>query len=212
MNERLQQTIQLDEINATLVHQTAQERIAWAVKQSENLLLTTNFSPFEAVLLHMVTQIKPAVDVLWVDSGYNVAATYQLAQALQKRLPLKLHVVTPEMTVARYAALNGGVPEIDDARHDEFTQLFKIAPFNAFLAAYQPDFWLTAIRQEQTDYRAGLSPVSVTAQGIVKVAPLIDWKTAQLQAYLTTHDLPNALTYYDPTKGPARRECGLHLQ
>ena len=34
--------------------------------------------------------------------------------------------------------------------------------------------------------------------------------TAEMDAYLAEHSLPNERTYYDPAKGDEKHECGLH--
>ena len=70
--------LDLAKINAELGH-NAQGLVDWAVGLDRPAIVTTNFRPFEAVILHMVTRANPRVPVVWMDNGYNTEATYRFA-------------------------------------------------------------------------------------------------------------------------------------
>jgi phosphoadenosine phosphosulfate reductase len=205
-------SIDLTAANAQLDDQTPQDIIRWALAQSENPLITTNFRPYEAVILHMATQIRPDIKVLWVDSGYNTSATYRFAEKVIQDLNLNVETYIPQMTSARRNVLMKGIPDIDDPQHDEFTRQVKLEPFQRALSELKPDLWLNAIRKDQTEFRQAMNIVSASKDGIIKVAPLYHWSEAQMDAYLAEHNLPNETDYFDPTKALETRECGLHTQ
>ncbi|MDI3323557.1 phosphoadenosine phosphosulfate reductase family protein [Pontibacterium granulatum] len=188
------------------------EIIRWAIENSENPLVTTNFRPYEAVILHMATQVKPDIKVLWVDSGYNTSATYRFAEKVIQDLNLNIETYIPQMTSARRNVLMKGIPDIDDPLHDEFTRQVKLEPFQRALSELKPDLWLNAIRKDQTEFRQSMNIVSASKDGIIKVAPLYNLTEADLDAYLAEHNLPNENDYFDPTKAVETRECGLHTQ
>jgi phosphoadenosine phosphosulfate reductase len=198
--------------NAELADKTPQAIIAWALAHSDRPLVTTNFRPYEAVILHMAVTARPDIPVLWVDSGYNTSATYRFAQRLIRELKLNIHTYIPQMSAARRNVLMGGIPDLDDPRHEEFTRQVKLEPFQRALADLEPDLWLNALRREQTQFRQSLEIVTASKDGIIKVAPLFHWSEADLEAYLAEHNLPNEQDYFDPTKGLETRECGLHTQ
>ncbi|GGC00981.1 phosphoadenosine phosphosulfate reductase [Marinobacterium zhoushanense] len=205
-------SIDLAAANAALEGKSPQEIIKWALEQSQNPLVTTNFRPYEAVILHMVTQVKPDVKVLWVDSGYNTSATYRFAEKVIKDLNLNIVTYIPQMTAARRNVLMKGIPEVDDPLHEEFTRQVKLEPFQRALAELKPDLWFNAIRKDQTEFRQSLDVVTASKDGVIKVAPLFHWSEAQMDAYLEQHGLPNETDYFDPTKALETRECGLHTQ
>lgn len=205
-------SIDLVAANAALEGKTPQEIIAWAIAQSENPLVTTNFRPYESVILHMAVQVKPDIKVLWVDSGYNTSATYRFAEKMIQDFNLNVETYIPQQTSARRNVLMKGIPDVDDPLHDEFTRQVKLEPFQRALAAMSPDLWLNAIRKDQTEFRQSLEIVSASKDGIIKVAPLFNWTEADLEAYLVEHGLPNEHDYFDPTKALETRECGLHTQ
>ncbi|MBP5981997.1 MAG: phosphoadenosine phosphosulfate reductase family protein [Halomonas sp.] len=201
----------LEAINRDLSN-NPQALIEWALTQGERPICTTNFRPFEAVILHMVTQLRPDMPIVWMDSGYNTEATYQFADAVIKRLNLNMVSFLPKRTRAHREALEGVTPDIDDPRHEAFTQEVKIEPFERALSEMRPDVWFTALRAEDTPERAKMQPVSRNSDGLVKVAPLLHWTAKEMYEYLQAHDLPNNFDYFDPTKVEEKRECGLHLQ
>ena len=67
-------SLDLAQVNAQLDHD-APGLVAWALGLNQSPIVTTNFRPFEAVILHMVTRVKPDVPVVWMDNGYNTEAT-----------------------------------------------------------------------------------------------------------------------------------------
>ena len=205
-------SIDLAAANAALEGKTPQEIIAWAIANSEKPLVTTNFRPYESVILHMAVQAKPDIKVLWVDSGYNTSATYRFAEKLIQDLNLNIVTYIPEMSAARRNVLMGGIPDVNDPQHEEFTRQVKLEPFQRALGELKPDLWLNAIRKDQTEFRQSLDIVSASKDGIIKVAPLFNWTEADMDAYLAEHNLPNEHDYFDPTKAIETRECGLHTQ
>src|ERR1041384_356784 len=102
---------QIAEANAALRDKPALDIVRWAVAQANGrAIVSTNFRPYEAVILHLCTQVQPDVPVLWVDHGYNRPATYIHAEHLRQLLRLNLQAYAPGMTAARYEALFGPVP------------------------------------------------------------------------------------------------------
>lgn len=203
-------TFDLDAINQKY-GQNPQQLIAWALGLGKPAICTTNFRPYEAVMLHMLTQVKPDIPVIWMDSGYNTEATYRFADEVTKRFNLNLKIYLPRRSRAHREALEGAVPALDDPRHAAFTEEVKLEPFARALQETAPQVWFTALRASDTAERGQMQPVSINPDGLIKVAPLLYWSSRDMYEYLTAHQLPDNVDYYDPTKGEEKRECGLHL-
>ncbi|MCS4508731.1 phosphoadenosine phosphosulfate reductase domain-containing protein [Xylophilus ampelinus] len=197
-------------VNAQFGHD-AQGLVDWAIGLDQPAIVTTNFRPFEAVILHMVSRANPAVPVVWMDNGYNTAATYRFADEVTKLLQLDLHIYLPKRSRAHREAVEGATPALDDPRHAAFTEEVKLEPFARALRETAPKVWFTALRATDTAVRATMDPVSVNPDGLLKVAPLLHWASKDLYHYCEKHGLPNNFDYVDPTKGEDNRECGLHL-
>ena len=204
---------QISEANAELRDKPALDIVRWAVAQANGrAIVSTNFRPYEAVVLHLCTQVQPDIPVLWVDHGYNRPATYRHAEALKARLRLNLKPYVPRVTAAHRDAIHGAIPTPDDeAALQEFSATFKLEPFQRGMRELAPTVWLTALRQVQNPNRASLDIVSEDRNfGALKISPVFYWSDAQMEAYLERHNLPNEWDYFDPAKADEKRECGLH--
>src|SRR3954468_2251332 len=93
-------------LNAELRKKSPLEIVRWAIAQAKGrALVSTNFRPYEAAILHLCVQAQPDIPVLWVDHGYNRPATYQHAEELRKRLKLNLRPYLPNLTAAHRDAV-----------------------------------------------------------------------------------------------------------
>jgi len=208
-------TDQIIQANAELRGKSPLEIIRWAIAQAHGrAIVSTNFRPYEAVMLHLVTQVQPEIPVLWVDHGYNRPATYQHAEQLKKMLKLNIKAYLPKVTAAHYDAVFGGMPEPtaeNEERIKTFSTAMKLEPFQRGMKELAPTVWLTALRKVQNPNRAGLDIVSADMNfNSLKVSPLFYWSDADMESYLKEHNLPNEWDYFDPAKADDKRECGLH--
>lgn len=185
------------------------EIISWAIDYAKNAVVTTNFRPYEVVILKAVTDIKKDIPVIWCDTGYNTPNTYRHAEELIERLDLNINLYLPQKSSAHRDAVMG-IPDIDDPRHREFTEQVKLEPFKRAMAEHRPDVWFTNLRKGQTALRDSLGILSLGKDGVLKVSPFYHWSDTQLDAYLAELSLPNEHKYFDPTKVLENRECGLH--
>ena len=184
--------------------------IEQCIKHSSQPIVSTSFGPQSGVLLYLITQVMPNIPVIWVDSGYNIPATYRHAENLTKRLQLNLQVYTPNTSAGYWDANRGGIPTVNDSLHRDFTITFKLDPFQRALKEWQPDLWFSSIRRDQTGFRAKLKTVHLGPSNIVKAAPLYYWQTNDLQHCLAEHNIVDEQQYFDPIKAQLGRECGLH--
>ena len=203
--------LDLDSVNASLRDASALEVVQWALALERKTIATTSMGRNAAVMLHLVSQVDKSVPTIWVDTGYNLRDTYLVAERLIRDLEVNMHVYSPLMTSERRNAILGGIPTVDEEeRHEEFTRQVKLEPFARALEDFQPEIWLTGIRQEETEHRQSLDIVSMDNRGIVKVAPVFYWSEDDVEDYMLDHELPSCRHYFDPTKVHDGRECGLH--
>src|SRR5512144_1068320 len=92
---------QIAQWNRELRSQSPLEIARWAIAQAGGrAVVSTNFRPYEAVVLHLCVQAQPDIPVLWVDHGYNRPATYRYAEQLRSLLQLNLKAFLPRITAA----------------------------------------------------------------------------------------------------------------
>ncbi len=204
---------QLATLNAELRTKSPLEITRWAVAQAPgSVIVSTNFRPYEAAVLHLATLAQPDIPVLWVDHGYNRPATYRHAEELRVRFNLNLKPYLPRLTAAHRDAIHGPIPTtVDEEGLKRFSAVMKLEPFQRGMRELAPKVWITALRKVQNPNRAGLDIVSLDENfGALKVSPLFHFSDAELEAYLAEHALPNEWDYFDPAKADEKRECGLH--
>ena len=199
--------------NAELREKSPLEITRWAVTQAAGrAVVSTNFRPYEAAILHLAVTAQPGIPVLWVDHGYNRPATYKHAEVLRAQLGLNLKPFLPKLTPAHRDTIHGPIPTTEDeAGLKKFSALMKLEPFRRGMRELAPTVWITALRKVQNPNRAGLDIVSLDENfGALKVSPLFYSTDAELEVYLAQHRLPNEWDYFDPAKADEKRECGLH--
>src|SRR5882757_7955035 len=175
---------QIAKTNLELRNQSALDIVKWALAQAGGrAIVSTNFRPYEAVILHLVTQVQPDIPVLWVDHGYNRPATYQHAEQLKKLLKLNLKPFLPKISVAHRDTIYGEIPSTDDeAALKEFSAVMKLEPFQRGMKELAPTVWITALRKVQNPNRAELDIVSKDKNfNSLKISPVFYWTDAEME-------------------------------
>lgn len=175
-----------DQLNRDFEGKSAEDIVRWAVGEfPEGLAMSTSFGAESAVLLHLVTRIKPDIPVLFTNTGFHFKETLEHRDLLVKRLQLNLRELKPEIPNAEFLAKNGKLYERDP---DACCAVNKIAPFEKGLRDYQA--WISGIRRNQADTRKSALFVENYRDRLVKVSPLLNWTSKMFWDYSKKHDLP----------------------
>ncbi len=183
--------LDLDAVNERFADADATQLVQWAVGQfGDGLVLSTSFGIQAAVMLHLCTQVKPDLPVIWIDTGYLHPETYRFADQLTRRLNLNLKVYQSPLSPARMEALHGRLWESDDVEDfNLYDRIRKVEPMQRALAELGATAWLAGLRSQQTDHRRTLRPV-IEKDGLYKVHPILGWHSRDIYRYLQTHHLP----------------------
>jgi phosphoadenosine phosphosulfate reductase len=178
------------EQNAWLESRTAEERVAWALEHGQaNPAMSSSFGAQAAVLLHMVTQQKPDIPVILIDTGYLFPETYRFADELHERLKLNLQVFRPLVSRAWMEARHGRLWEQGLVGIEQYNNLRKVEPMKRALDELEIKTWFTGLRRSQSSSRAN-TPVLQLRGERLKVNPIADWTDRDIWVYLKKHDLP----------------------
>jgi len=157
--------------------------------------ITCSFQAEDVLLLHLVRELKPAIPVLFLDTGYHFAETYAYRDRIAEEWGLNLTNLLPAKTVAEQEAEFGLLHQIAP---DKCCQLRKVEPLFAAVAQYK--VWLTGLRREQARSRAALEEVAdfVLPGGVTvrKLSPLADWTTRDVWELCAHFEIP-LLSLYD---------------
>lgn len=176
----------------------------------------------DAVLIDLAVKVAPAIEVVFIDTGYHFPETLETVEAVRRRYGLNLRIMTV-------------------APHDE--ELWRVDPANCCSAVKVGQLdralagkaaWMSGLRRDEAPSRAGAPVLGRDLRGLIKVNPLANWSAADVEEYIARHDVPvNPLTLRgypsigcmpctqpvepgeDPRSGRwagrEKTECGLHL-
>jgi len=202
--------------------------LEWALDRFARRIVVT-CSMTDAVLVDMVSRLRPGVPVVFLDTGYHFAETIGTAAAIESRYPIRLLRMRPELSVAEQDARFG--PRLHERDPDRCCAMRKVTPLHEALAPY--DAWVSGIRRGETAARSGAGVVQYDEQrGKVKINPIAAWSDADVDRYIAEHDVivnPLLSAGYDSVgcapctlpsllgarsgrwAGTGKTECGLHV-
>ena len=161
----------------------------------ENACVTSSFQAECMVVTHLVTRERPEIPVLFLDTGYHFAETYEYRDRMAAAWNLNLVNLTPAQTVADQEAQFGILYQ---TAPDRCCGMRKVAPLFGALEGYE--VWFTGLRREQSPTRANLLASDVfrlpTGRELLKISPLAAWQNREVWAYLKEFGIP-ALPLYD---------------
>ena len=138
----------------------------------------------DSVLPSLAAQVRPGVDVLFLDTGYHFAETIGTRDAVAATLPINLRTIAPKQTVAEQDASFG--PRLYERNPDQCCALRKVLPLRNALADYTA--WASGLRRDESTTRAGIRVVEWDQQrSMVKLNPLAAWTEADVDAYIAEH-------------------------
>jgi phosphoadenosine phosphosulfate reductase len=157
--------------------------------------LTSSFQAEDMAVAHLLRKRIPDVPVLFLETGYHFAATYEYRDRMTKEWSLNLVNVMPEHTVAEQESAFGILYVSEPTR---CCQLRKVEPLMRSLEPF--DVWFTGLRREQSPTRKNLKKVELhrlpTGKTLWKVSLLADWKWEQVWDYGKANGIPQ-LPQYD---------------
>ena len=208
----------------------ALEIVRWAVEHLDGPIAVAG-SMQDAVLPHLVSQVVPGVDVLFLETGYHFAETLKTRDVVARDLDVNIVEVKPRQTVAEQDAEYG--PKLFSRDPGLCCFLRKVAPLAEALDGYAG--WVTGVRRDEAPTRANTPVIAWDeTHQMVKINPLATWTATDVEAYQVEHGLPrNPLTLQgypsigcqpctakvapgaDPRSGRwagrDKIECGIHL-
>jgi phosphoadenosine phosphosulfate reductase len=218
--------------NRNFERMNARERVQWSL---ENLpgrhVLSSSFGAQSAVGLHLLTQEKPDIPVVLIDTGYLFPETYRFIDELTDRLSLNLVVYRAKTSPAWQEARHGQRWLQGAAGLDAYNDENKVEPMKRALQELGVGTWFAGLRRAQTTNRAA-TPFLEKSGERWKVHPIADWSDRDVHFYLKRNELPYhplwekgylSIGDYHTTRSihevdeleqtrffGIKRECGLH--
>ena len=190
LDEGRSREIAAEHANVTLAGLTAQERVAWALEHLPGrFVMSSSFGAQSAVMLHMVTQQRPDIPVILVDTGYLFPETYRFIDELTDRLALNLKIYRPVTSAAWQEARHGKRWEQGAQGIAAYNRENKVEPMERALRELQVGTWFSGLRRVQASTRRSLPVLSGSGERW-KVLPVVDWTDRDVYDYLKGNELP----------------------
>ena len=145
--------------------------------------ITNSFQVEDMVALHLLLQIEPQVPVLFLDTGYHFAETYEYRDRMAREWQLNMISLHARQSVEEQESAFGILNRTEPTR---CCGLRKVEPLVRGLAPY--DIWFTGLRRDQSPTRKNLRKVEHHAlpagKKLLKVSPLADWDSKQVWNYV----------------------------
>jgi len=169
--------------------------VVLATRPPSLVCLTSSFQAEDIIVLNLLRKRIPKIPVLFLETGYHFAETYQFRDQITREWDLNLVNVLPKKTVAQQES------EFGILYRDEPTkccQLRKVEPLMQALESFE--VWFTGLRREQSPTRKNLRKAEdhrlPSGKTVLKVSPLADWTWAKVWEYTAANRL-GYLPQYD---------------
>ncbi len=212
--------------------------LRWALSEVHpDIALASSFSMEDIVLIAMMADIRSDARIFALDTGRLHEETYEAAEAVRRKLGVRIEWYFPSMAAVEELERNKGLHSFRESlenRH-ECCRIRKAEPLSRALSGLRA--WVTGQRREQAVTRRSLEVVEIdeTHGGILKLNPLAGWTEGEVREYVRKRRLPvnrlHDMGYpsigcapctqpvvpgEDPRAGrwwwerPEHKECGLH--
>jgi phosphoadenosine phosphosulfate reductase len=212
---------------------TPYQIIEWAFESfGRHVAISSAFGAAGMVVIDMTARLRGTeFRVFTLDTQFLFPETYHLMQRVEQKYGIAIERVYAAQSPAEQERKHGEALWARDP--DLCCRLRKVEPLRQKLSELAA--WITSIRREQTNTRAGAHKVEWDNKfDLVKVNPIADWSDKQVWRYIHDHEVPyNPLHDQDYPSigcthctrpvlpgedqragrwaGFAKKECGLHV-
>lgn len=212
--------VELADLNRQFETADAATIIEWA-SATFGPYLSLTASMTDAVLVDLAMKVDPAIEVVFIDTGYHFPETLETVEAVRRHYGLNLRIMTvaPQHT------------ELWEADPVNCCSAVKVGQLDRALAGKMA--WMSGLRRAEADTRSQAPIVARDLRGLVKVNPIATWSDDAVANYVEANRIivnPLLSQGYpsigcwpctkpvadgdDPRSGRwdgAKTECGLHL-
>lgn len=166
---------------------TPQEIIEWAIENFwPQIALSSSFQTQSVPLLHMVSQIRRDMLILFLDTGYHFWETAIFRERLASEWKLNVLDLYRDPRWETFVRGRTRTLPLEDPNLCCF--IHKVQPMQKAMTDMRA--WISGIRRDQTTVRAQAKILELQENGLLKVNPLLNWTKADVQRYMQEHNLP----------------------
>jgi phosphoadenosine phosphosulfate reductase len=179
---------QIKAINYTTLEEYLQQI---ASLEGVSMAFSSSLSWEDQVLTHAIYSQNLPIRVFTLDTGRLFPETYSVLESTRQRYQKDLEVYFPKHEAVEELVTKKGPVSFYESLENRKECCFirKVEPLNRALEGV--DIWITGLRAEHSENRAGLELVEWDEQrGIIKVNPLADWSLEDVKSYISQYNIP----------------------
>ncbi len=166
---------------------TPQEILTWAIDTFwPQIALSSSFQTQSMPLLHMATQIRRDLLILFLDTGYHFWDSLIFREQIASQWKLNVLDLYRDSRWDHFARQHSRSLPLEDP--DLCCYINKVQPMQKALQDLKA--WITGIRRDQTAARAHAKILELQPDGLLKVNPLLNWSKVDVETYINQHNLP----------------------
>ena len=167
---------ELDAVNERFEHASPHEILTWTFERfDDDVAMACSFE--DLALLHMVHQLRPETEIVFLDTGGHFPETLEFAARVEREWALNLTRTTPGPDARAWPCGT-----------ERCCELRKVEPLRR--AVRGRSAWITAVKRVDAPTRASMKTLSWDEKfALVKVNPLATWSDDDVAYYLRTNAL-----------------------
>jgi thioredoxin-dependent adenylylsulfate APS reductase len=169
---------------------SALEVVSWALETyGDSFAIATAFQKEGMVIVDLAARISPRVRVFTLDTGRLPGETLSFVETVVQRYGIAIETVLPDPgEVAAMVSTHGLNLFYDSLEGRQLCcEIRKVRPLQRKLR--EVGAWAAGLRREQAETRADV-PKAQWVDGRVKLNPLADWSSAQVEQYIRENSVP----------------------
>lgn len=170
-------------INQSLAPKLVDARVTQVFNSFENVLVTSSFGTTSAVLLHILSRVRPRHPIYFIDTGYHFEETIEYKHRLTRQLGLNVVDVHPDRSRHKYT--RDEMLWMSDP--DKCCEINKLGPLNNIKSDFS--IWMSGLIGYQNNHRSNLD-IIIHKTELLRCYPLIDWNKHLVDEYMELYGLP----------------------
>lgn len=176
-----------------------EELFAWALEEhGDRAGIITSFQDTGCVMIDLMCRVAPGMRVITVDTLRLPEETYAVMAAVEKKYGIEIERFWPDPErLRKMVGQHGEYLFFDSKAKQEFCcDVRKVEPNQRALETL--DVWFTGLRRDQSEFRVNTPRAQLVDRNgrkIIKIAPLVDWDQARIDAYIAKHEVPKNALY-----------------
>ena len=151
----------------------------------KKIAVTSSFGAESAVILHLVSQIKKNIPVIFLNTEKLFSETLKYLETIKKKLKLNnIKIFKPDTDYLKKYDVNNDLYKTDP---NLCCHIRKVLPLRKSMENYNA--WINGRKRFHSTERSNLKKIEII-NGLIKINPLVDWSFKKIKNYMINNNLP----------------------